>query len=234
MRRVWIGVLWFFAVTWGLAAGIMLLSGHEPFLQRLGPAAVAALFSAIAGWGIGRLNRNQAEVPKGAELLIEETMAFFEHVNAQRVFPPAQADRILSKPKAPLLAVCNARLFEMHVSRATQHVGTRLKLGGVPIYLGQSVPVSKSVMREASQGELGVTAKTLIFVGVDRSIDVKLDSVTSVEILADGFRLTAQGRVKPLTFVVSNGLLWAMLVRNLIALDVSGNRLPDDGVLQAR
>ena len=103
---------------------------------------------------------------------------------------------------------------------------------GMPIYLGQSTPKSRQVVREGAEGELAITPKTLLFNGPQQSADIDLDKITALDIAIDGITVSVKGRQKPFIFVVPNGLLWGMLVKNLIQIQVEGRALPSGAKLQ--
>lgn len=205
--------------------------------KDLGAGLIAAGISAALAAGLwywsGSNDRAGARHSANVQRLVDETVRYFEAVNRDGRFPPAQTDRIISTPDREVLAACNAKLFELATQRSSQHVGTRLKLAGMPVYVGRSIPVSSTELREASPGELAVTPDMLIFSGPLKSADVALSRITSVEVMRDGITVTVTGRQRPITFQVANGLLWGQLVKNLMQVKVNGRQLPEGAQLRA-
>jgi len=106
-----------------------------------------------------------------------------------------------------------------------------VKLGNIPLYLGSSSRRNDQ-FAEAGSGELGITADSLLFTSPTKSVDIRVDKITSVTMLTDGVQLAIAGRAKPLLFMVPNGLLWGQLVKNVAQLQLQGRRLPERGHLQ--
>lgn len=158
--------------------------------------------------------------------LVAETQQFLDAVNSAGEFPVAQCDRVLVPPGEVVLAACNARMFLLRSSTRQQHIGTRVNVAGMPIYLGQSTPATSTELRAAAVGELALTNRSLIFSAPTKSDDFELSKLTSVEILKDGITLTIRGRKSPITFQLSNGLLWGQIVRNAQQLQLAGRKMP--------
>ena len=196
------------------------------------PATIYGLMA----WGFwhwsGNTERNIANNKKNHDLIVNETLTFFESVNSDGKFPVSPTERIISRPECPVLASCNARLMEVSTEQVRQYLGTRVKVAGVPIYLGQSTPKSRSVVRETAQGELAITSKSLLFNGPQRSADVDLNKITALDIALDGITVSIKGKQKPFIFIVPNGFLWGMLIKNMTQLQVEGRDLPPGAKLQ--
>jgi hypothetical protein len=194
------------------------------------------VISGLMAWGLWHWSNNADRVnntdKSKRDLIAQETLSYFELVNTTGSFPIAPTDRIISRPDCPVLASCNARLLEVSTEKVEQYLGTRIKLAGMPIYLGQSSPKSRQVVQEAAQGELAITSKSLLFNGAQRSADVDLDKITALDIAIDGITVSVKGKQKPFIFIVPNGFLWGMLVKNLIHLKIEGRTLPAGSKLQ--
>lgn len=197
----------------------------------------AGLF-ALGAWLLWRwaARRAVSAAPSAisTDAMSAELLEFFQATNAAGRFAPVQAGRLMSTPERPLLAVTQATLLELVTMRSTTHVGTKLNVGGMPLMLGRSVPVSRQEVREASTGELGLTADRLIFSSPVRTQDFQLSRLAAVDMLADGVLLSVTGRTKPVMLRLRNPMLWAQLLRNVAALQISGDQLPPGGKLQIR
>lgn len=210
------------------ATVVPLLFGDQPPVAVV-PAAVAVFL----WWRSGAGDRAKQRTDQVVRRLIDETETFFSAVNSSRAFPESGAERAVSATDDPILVACNAKLLELKTSKSQVHAGTRIKLGGLPIYLGRSVPVAETKLAESSSGELVLTAKKLMFVGERKSVDFALQRVMSVDIVQDAFTVTLSGRQRPVTFQVPNGLLWGELVKNVLAMPIKDRRLPDGRDLSA-
>lgn len=201
-----------------------------PLISTLPPALIAVAL----WWWSGSEKRRIKRENEVNEKLVNETVAFFEKVNTTRSFPEPQTSRIISSPDNPIIAACNANLFELITTRSTNYVGTRVNLGGIPISIGQSSPITKTELKESSQGELAITPNKLIFSGPKKSTDIALSRITSIDLLRDGITLTMTGRQKPITLQVPNSILWAQLIKNIIHIKPDGRNLPAGTTMQAR
>jgi hypothetical protein len=220
LRRVGAFFLGFFALG-AVFSIIGSLSEPSRFYRE---APISALLLFLLGWGAWKL-----WVPLKPKLpdtsVVDETVAFFEHVNTTRAFPLANTDRVIDRPDAPVLAACNSRLFEITSTAPPVRMATRLKIGNVPIYLAPN-PVRKDKLKESGAGELAITNKEIVFSSPSKTISIRLDKIVAIDQFRDGIQVSAGGRAKPLLFVVPNGILWSQLVKNLINLQVNGRSLP--------
>lgn len=225
------------AVVLGIVGATALIgAAASPKEPGIGPAVMTALIFGAGAYLLwrrsGRSDRQDQTVADEVARLAAEAIAFFESVNAARAFPVAKTDRIIDTPGRPVLASCNARLFELKTTTSRGLAGTRVKVGGMPIYLGGSVPISSTQLRESCAGELAITPDTLIFSGDLKSVDLALAKITSIDAMKDGVTISAMGRQKPITFRVPNGLLWSQLIKNLMHGKAEGRALVSGAQLE--
>jgi hypothetical protein len=220
-----------FAVS-GLGEAIATLVAKDGPSIGFGPAVISGLIA----WGLwhwsGKASRNANRSAAAHNSIVQEALGYFAAVNDSGAFPIAPTDRIISRPDQPVLASCNGRLLEVTTAQARQYLGTRIKVGGLPIYLGQSASRSKTVVKETAQGELAVTAKSLIFSSPQRSVDIDLHKIVALDVALDGVTVSISGRQKPLIFIVPNGVLWGSLLKNLTQMKMDGRALPAGAQLQ--
>jgi hypothetical protein len=213
----------------GSAVSALWSKGESPLL-------VLAIVHAAIAWALwrwsGSSERAKARRNSEHQALVDQTLAFFKRVNHERSFPEANAERVISRPDAPVLAACNCRVLEVTTEQARQYLGTRVKIAGMPIYLGQSATKSKTTIKETAQGELALTIKALIFSGSQKTIDLDLRKIVALDVAVDGITVSVSGRVKPLIFIVPNGLFWGTLLKNLTQMEVQGRSLPAGAQLQ--
>lgn len=199
---------------------IAMKDGDNGMLAGAGAMALLAIGLVLAG------RKLRQHKPTAINQLADQAADYFEHINTTRAFPPAPTDRVISKPDAPVLAACDARLLEMKSNSARAHAATRIKIGNQPFYIGGSRGAATISAQQTDFGELAVTPKTLIFVGDQRSVDIPLAKITAVDMAIDAVTISTQGRQRPLIFAVNNGLLWAVLIKNLMRLSLTGRELP--------
>lgn len=106
--------------------------------------------------------------------------------------PPAQLKRGESCLAAMPVAVLQQK------TRTTTHrgfVGTRVKLGGLPIYLGGSTPVrtSREVMEAVGSGTLAVTDQRVLLVGTKLNYSIPLDRILTLELFSNVVQINNEG-----------------------------------------
>jgi len=214
-----------------LAIGAIFHKGDPPGFF-IPPAVILALLA----WGIwywsGATDRINLAEQKKYSRIAQEAVKFFDSVNSSGSFPPVAASRIVSQPDNPVLAACQASVLEMTTEQVRGYLGARVKVGSLPVYIGQSRGTQKRKLSEVATGELALTPKALVFSGAQRSIDVELKHIVAIDIAIDAITISVKGRQKPYIFIVPNGFLSGMLVRNLIQIDLNGRSLPDGVKLQ--
>lgn len=219
----WFGV-WIFGLQALIGVSMALSDGPRTkggWLVALGFGALA-----IACWLSLRRPRRHAQ------RIGREVAEFFMAANQRREFVPVQPASLLSRADEPFLLVDQARMREVQSERVAGAAGTRIKVGNVPVYLGGSRARSVRVMRDAAIGELGLTARALRFHAPELALELPLSKVMAVDVMLDALTLSIQGRSKPVTFLVPNGLLWGQMVKNLARLEVLGVSLPPGAQLQ--
>lgn len=236
MQRLFVVIARGLALLFAASGAVMLaaLASSDvegPWAVRLiGPAftfALAAwLWTRSGGAALGGKARQRR-----AEQMAQQAQAFLTLVNEQRSFPQVRANRLLDDPSDPLLAASAARQVSLVTTTTRAHAGTRVNLGGLPIFLGRSAPVSTSSIEESNDGELGLTASRLIFVSPGNTFDIRLDRITAVELYFDGFSLSATGRKNQVLFRVDNPVLWSQLIKNVRVLQLQGRALPEGAQL---
>lgn len=210
-------ILYGLAVLFGLPGIIQLVSGDL--------SGIISILIGVALWYWAHKG-SQARSKRKAMAIVDEARRYFDTINTAGEFPANQTSTIISREENPVLAACNAKLFELIVEHAQNYYGTPLHMGSTPIYFAHRTDTSSQHLRETSSGELAITPRELIFNGGTRSVDIPLDKIISIDIMADGFHISVTGHPKPLIFAVPNGVLWGSLVKNLARVKLEGRRLP--------
>lgn len=102
------------------------------------------------------------------------------------------------------------------------YVGTRLKVGSVPLYLGGSapMPVSRDVTKEVGTGWLVITNERVVLVGTKLNYSIALSSVFEVEhdVHANVVQIHCEGRHGGRFYVLPDGSsAAAAILRTLLA-----------------
>lgn len=227
MRRV-------FAALVGAFGLFMLIGAIAATITAPSESRAAGLpllcFAALIGYIAWRMWRNTGGDRSSLDRLAAEAQRFFDHVNDARAFPSPELARLIDSRATPVLAACNAQLFEFQ-STGTSHVGTRVKLGSMPVYIGASTKNSPT-LKNTALGELGLTTKGLTFISDTRTVDIKFRSIAGVTVFGDGIQIASSELAKPLLFKLSNGILWGQLVRNALQLELNSRQLPDGAKLR--
>lgn len=168
---------------------------------------------------------NKATAAAAQQHKIDQAKAFVERIKDSNEFEPVSTRKVLQKPGQPVLLASDATLLELTTTTTRGHVGTRVMVGGFPIYLGKSLPMSKTDLKEAAAGELAVTCKALLFSGDMKNQTTPVAKITAIETLADGIKVNAENRTKPLFYKVENPYLWALVLQIVTQTHVDGRTL---------
>lgn len=154
-------------------------------------------------------------------LRVEAEQWFHSAIEKGSVPRPELGSIIVPAGESPLLSE-PSRLFELRGSRASTHVGTRVNVGGMPIYLGRSVADSGQSMQPVADGRVALTTKTLLFVGDARTITVPAREIVEVQVAArDALQISTRKRKTPFVIRVRNPILWAVAVQHASAGSIS-------------
>jgi hypothetical protein len=119
-----------------------------------------------------------------------------------------------------------ATLAEYRQARLGGGVGTRVRIGGFPIYLGGWKSVPKEELREAGTGNLVLTNRRLLFLGA-RTLTIPFDKLLTCQQIGDGLVVSESRSKHPHALVVENPGLWCFLVNWVADNRFEGPKLPD-------
>lgn len=133
------------SVVCGLLAFGGVIALFDAFARHGEGAGIAAVLMVVfwlcAWWQWRRADGAGTGAARASmQPLVQEAAAFVARVNETRRFEPVSLTRIVVPARTPLLVACEARMLEIDTRSTRRHVGTRLKLGAVPLYLAQSTP----------------------------------------------------------------------------------------------
>ena len=191
----------------------------------IGLVVLVALVGYAFYWVKREASKDQAA---SAQKLVDDAAQLFRDLDAHRAFGPVSPQRLLDEAADPFVAVCPAHLLEIKRTVSRVGIGTRVKIGNMPIYLGRSDPVVRQEVMATAGGELGLSGKRLVFSSPDRTLVYKLEKIVGVEIFSDSIAISIAGRVNPIYIAVGNGLLWGNLVKLLKQVTLEGRRIVGD------
>jgi hypothetical protein len=194
-------------VFWGMvAAGLLVIS---------------CLCFLIAATG-----RRQAA--KKLDQLTAATRGYIEALEQSRVFAPVSVPGLHLEQGEFVVRYGRATLGEWRRVRVGGGVGTRVRIGSFPIYLGGSKSVSKEELREVGAGDLVLANHRLLFIGA-HTFAVPFKRLLKCEQVDAGLVVSESRWKNPRVFLPENNpALWYFLM-NLVANNQFENpKLPDD------
>ncbi len=104
----------------------------------------------------------------------------------------------------------------------TKHnfIGTRVRLGGLPVYLGQSTPHkdSSEILADAGSGEFVLTNQRIVVTSDKGSFDIPLSKIMDFEHYGPGIQIFVEGKHGGIIYQVSDPWrLWILLFTMLKA-----------------
>jgi hypothetical protein len=159
-----------------------------------------------------------------------ETSALIDMINRQKKFSEISSEGCVLQKNEFAVHVEQSSMQEMKNKRISAGIGTRVKVGGLPIYLGGSQSQTRKYLSDAGTGKLVITNKRLIFSG-QTSFSVNLSNITGLENGLDTIMVSTNKRATPVYFSVQNGITWSAYIRNLSKLGLTQNALSSDTLL---
>lgn len=197
-------------------AGIFLAGGGDgvllPVAWGFGIALPAADWYMRRNTTRGLMGRASSKA-KEAELWIERVRSTgkVDPPDTGHVLVPAGQTALLSEPSS---------VAEYRSDGRTTHLGTRVKIGSMPIYLGQSQRSSRKLLQEVARGQLVLSNAALLFVSPQKTMAIKIEDIIGVESMSDSIVVNVANRANPLLATVDNPLLWGVVIRLLAKGDL--------------
>ena len=141
--------------------------------------------------------------------VLNEFTSYIRTIEAQGRLPQVtDPDFHTQEGEFIVLAQHGSTMREVRAARVTGGAGTRIKIGGIPLYLGgaQSRPLDE--IRETANGTLYLTNQRLVFIGDKRTLNAPFDKILSVTNSPAGITVHQSARSQPVSFTVSNPLIW--------------------------
>jgi hypothetical protein len=200
----------------------------QALIDDLGPWVIGiGILSAIVQ--IRKKGREAAQAREQAhsEAMLAEARTFVAQVLERRTFPRPAPSIIPERSGQAILYVEAATLYELHTSTMRGYAGTRVKVGGMPLYLGGSSPITSTSIQSTSDGELALTTQALVFSGSMKAQTLPLKRISGIQVMNDAFQITLDGRAKPLWFKVRNPILWTSMIKLAMRAGLTSREIPE-------
>jgi hypothetical protein len=154
------------------------------------------------------------------------TRDYLQALEQSRAFPPLAVPGLHLQHGEFAVRSDPATMAEYSRARVGGGVGTRVGVGGFPIYLGGWKSVPKEELREAGSGQLVLTNHRLLFLGA-RTLTIPFDKLLTCEQIGDGLVVSESRSKHPHAFAVENPGLWCFLVNWVVDNRFESPKLPD-------
>ena len=185
-------------------------------------ALLAVCFVWVVVLAIRQNKRRQA-----LDQLTSATRGYIEALEQSRVFAPIAVPGLHLEQGEFAIRHDRATLAEVRTARIGGGLGTRVRVGGFPIYLGGWKSVPSEELREVGTGELVLTNRRLLFLGA-HTLALPFDRLLTCQQM-DAALLVSESRSKrPHVLILENAGLWCFLVNWGAASRFKDPKLPDD------
>jgi hypothetical protein len=178
----------------------------------------------IISYASGRARRLQAA--EKLNQLTNATRSYIETLDQSRTFAPIALAGLHLEPKEFAIRHDNATLGEYRRAGVGGGIGTRVRVGGFPIYLGGWKSVPKEELRTVGTGQLVLTNQRLLFLGA-HTLTVPFDKLLTCQQIGDGLVVSESRSKRPHAFVVENPGLWCFLINWVADNRFENPNLPD-------
>ena len=180
-----------------------------PLGLNISMAILPALFS-LWWWRIGKKTKHL----KGkAATMHAECERWIADATSGNIRVPNVGSFIVPRGQKALLAEQSAPA-SLTSSGARNYLGTRVKIGSVPLYFGTSRSTAKT-LRVGASGMLVLTNEGLYFVSTERTVALRIGDIIAAEPTLSSIVVSAKGHSNPTVFAVANSMLWSTVIRSL-------------------
>lgn len=215
---------------------VMLLAAIDS--APLTTGAVILLFSTAAVLREIKTRSAQRAASVAEALIASDTAAacaYIESANTSRTLPAIWMKNINAGPSEfALLHEREAALFEHKTQRYTLGVGTRIKVGKIPLYLGGGRQFSYEALKATGHGDLYLTNERLVFVSSRKAVSIALPDIIGSDNVDGGLAVYCNKREEPYAFAVANSALWLMLLKLCAHHHFSAPTLPEGFTITAK
>jgi len=175
----------------------------------------------VIGFLIYAFRSNKKTRNARSDAMVVEAQAWMQQAKATGKIPPPNTGGVLIQKGERALLAEPSSLFELRADTARHYLGTRVKIGSIPFYVGSSKSVSRKILRETSSGTLALTDKGLIFAGLTRTARIKIADIVGVEPTLDSIVINSGARAAPLVFSVKNPFTWFLAIKLISSGDLT-------------
>jgi hypothetical protein len=173
------------------------------------------------------LTNKRRQATKKLDQLTSATRGYIEALEQSRVFAPIAMPGLHLEQGEFAIRHDRATLAEVRRARIGGGLGTRVRVGGFPIYLGGWKSVPSEELREVGTGELVLTNRRLLFLGA-HTLALPFDRLLTCQQM-DAALLVSESRSKrPHVLILENAGLWCFLVNWAADSRFKDPKLPDD------
>lgn len=208
LGRFTVGLL---AVLFSLSALAGLSANPSPGLI-VGSLAVPAFFWF---WFFRIKSGSSKASNKRIEEMSTESMKWISAVQSTGIVPTTDIGPVLIPPGEKALLACESKLSELTSDGARNYLGTRVKIGSMPLYLGGSRSVSHKSYKQADSGHFVLTNKSAYFVGLRKTLSLKLQDIVAIHPTIDALVINIKNKAQPVALTTPNPILWSTVIHSL-------------------
>jgi hypothetical protein len=216
LRYIERALIAFFAAIFTVGAIVTLITS-DPGAGSLarGFAAFEVAIATVLWIWFWKINRAVRNAVSKVETLGQTAKIWLDQVTRGGLSPePKTGTVILPENQLALLAETSTR-YEFRADNRRAYVGTRLKVGSLPAYVGGARTLPHTALRSICTGQLVLTNLALIFASQERAASIKLEELISIEPSPDFIVVAERSRATSYVFSVNNPILWAAAARLL-------------------
>jgi hypothetical protein len=226
--RVFLFVVFSVVYSFVFMMAFVIVNPAPSQLSALLVLAGSMTVSALMVFVLPRLTakKKQRQAAEKLDELTAATRGYIEDLEQRRVFAPVTVPGLHLEEGEFAVRHERTALAEYTRARVGGGLGTRVRVGGFPIYLGGWKSVPKEELRETGTGELVLTNRRLLFLGA-RTLTIPFDKLLTCQQIGDGLVVSESRSKHPHVLVVENPGLWCFLVNWVADNRFTDPKLPD-------
>jgi hypothetical protein len=169
----------------------------------------------------------QRQATKKLDQLTSATRGYIEALEQSRVFAPITVPGLHLEQGEFGIRHDRATLAQVRTARIGAGLGTRVRVGGSPIYLGGWKSVPSEELREVGTGELVLTNRRLLFLGA-HTLAIPFDRLLTCQQMDAALVVSESRSKRPHVLILENAGLWCFLVNWAADNQFKDPKLPDD------
>jgi hypothetical protein len=167
------------------------------------------------------------ETTKKIDKVTATTRGYLEALEHSRMFAPVAVPGLHLEQGEFAIRHDRATLAEITRARVGAGLGTRVRVGGFPIYFGGWKSVPSEELREVGTGELVLTNRRLLFLGA-HTLTIPFDRLLTCQQMDAALLVSESSSKRPHVVIPENAGLWCFLVNWAADSRFKDPKLPDD------